>query len=59
MFNENKETNTGRIPDFSSRDGVAVWTNQDKNGKAYLTIKIPLLGISVNCFSTEQKKEVV
>ena len=57
MFNEKKETNSGRMPDFSSRDGVAVWTNQDKNGKPYLTIKIALLGISVNAFSTEKQKE--
>ena len=54
MFNEDKK---GRMPDFSSRDGVQVWTNQDKNGKPYLSVKIPILKINVNCFSTKKEEE--
>lgn len=29
----------GRKPDYKN-DGVAVWLNQDKNGKDYLTIRL-------------------
>ena len=54
MFNEDKK---GRMPDFSSRDGVQIWTNQDKNGKPYLSVKIPILNINVNCFSTKKEEE--
>jgi len=56
MFNKQKDE-PKRKPDFSAREGVAVWTNQDKNGKPYLTIDIPLLGIRVNAFSTDKTKE--
>lgn len=51
MFNKKQES--GRRPDFSSRDGVQIWKNLDKNGKEYLSVRIPLLSISVNCFTLE------
>ncbi|MBD3204519.1 hypothetical protein GF327_09590 [Candidatus Woesearchaeota archaeon] len=52
MFNRDKEF-VGRKPDYVSRDGVNVWVNLDKNGKKYLKIKIPILGISVVCFPSD------
>lgn len=60
FFGETKMTeqnNTGRAPDFKG-DGVAVWVNQDKNGKQYLSIS--LLG-SVRCaaFKYEPRQEEV
>lgn len=45
----------GRKPDYTG-DGVAIWTNQDKNGKIYLSVKI-LNGLTVNCFKNEPKQE--
>lgn len=60
MF-EKKETPEGRRPDFVAREGVSVWTNQDKNGDPYLSINIPLLNIRVNAFKVkdvvEEQKE--
>lgn len=48
-----------RAPDFaSSQYGVSIWTNEGKNGKPYLTIRIPLLGLSIPCFKIEGKQEV-
>lgn len=49
MFDKTTKTE-GRRPDFSSREGVQVWRNLDKNSKEYLSVRIPLLNISVNCF---------
>ena len=57
MFNNNNEEKKGRMPDFSSRDGVMIWENKDKNGKPYLSVKIPLMGVSVNCFSTKKDED--
>lgn len=54
LGNENKEEN--RKPDFAnSRYGVSIWTNQDKNEKTYMSVKIPILRITVNCFSIEKE----
>lgn len=53
MVFEKKETPEGRRPDFSAREGVSVWTNQDKNGDPYLSISIPLLNIRVNAFKVK------
>ena len=52
----NKEQK-GRKPDFSG-DGVAVWVNQTKDKKPYLSIKI-LNGINVNAFKYEPKEKKV
>jgi uncharacterized protein (DUF736 family) len=61
MF-EKKETKAGRAPDFQNGQfGISVWTNQDKNGNPYLSIKIPALGVDEHVFPTfkkEEKKEV-
>lgn len=48
-----KPEKTRRKPDFIARDGVSVWTNQDKNGDPYLSIHIPLLNIRVNAFKVK------
>jgi hypothetical protein len=48
--------NTGRAPDYKG-DGVAVWINQDKNGKQYLSIAV-LGNIRLAAFKYEKKKEV-
>lgn len=49
------ETNqSGNTPDFKA-DGVAVWENQTKDGKPYLSIKI--IGLNkINAFKTERKE---
>lgn len=52
MF-EKKESSEGRKPDFVAREGVSVWTNQDKKGDPYLSINIPLLNIRVNAFKVK------
>lgn len=57
MFEEEKKQQAARRPDFSAREGVSVWTNQDKNGKPYLSIHIPLLNIRVNCFKVPDQNE--
>ena len=44
----------GKAPDYKG-DGVAVWIEKDKNGKAYLSIKI-LNGMHVNAFKNEPRK---
>lgn len=44
----------GRSPDFVAKEGLAVWTNQDKNGNPYLSIKIPVLGININAFQLKK-----
>tara|TARA_R100001594_G_scaffold147038_1_gene199431 strand:+ start:1567 stop:1722 length:156 start_codon:yes stop_codon:yes gene_type:complete len=44
----------GREPDYKG-DGVAIWINQDKNGKNYLSVKI-LNSIRVNAFKNEPKE---
>ena len=52
MNNENKN---GRVPDYSN-DGIAVWVNQTKDGKPYLSVK--LVGHNVvNAFKQEPKVE--
>jgi len=56
MFDKNEKQSTGRRPDFTAREGVSVWTNQDKNGNPYLSIHIPLLNIRVNCFKTKESE---
>jgi hypothetical protein len=38
----------GRPPDFTG-DGVSIWVNQTKEGKAYLSVQI-LKSIKVACF---------
>jgi len=47
------KTEVGKHPDFKG-DGVAVWINEDKNGKKYLTIQI-VNGIRVNALKNEPK----
>lgn len=50
-----QENKSGRSPDFSG-DGVAVWVNQDKNGKPYVSVR--LVGHNViNAFKNEPKSE--
>lgn len=53
MFENKEKAKQGRRPDFIAREGVSVWTNEDKNGKPYLSVKIPLLNINVNAFKVE------
>lgn len=53
MAEENKK---GRAPDFVAREGVMIWKNTDRNGNPYLSVKIPLLNISVNCFLLDRGK---
>ena len=48
-----EQTKKGRQPEFKG-EGVAVWINEDKNGKSYLAIKI-LDVIRVNAFKNEPK----
>lgn len=57
MF-EKPQKGSPRRPDFSSNQGVAIWKNTDKNGKEYLSVNIPLLNISVNCFEGQLTSEV-
>jgi len=38
----------GRPPDFTG-DGVSIWVNQTKEGKAYLSVQI-LKSIKIACF---------
>jgi len=52
-----KKESAGKRPDFVSRDGVMVWKNLDKNGKEYLSVRIPLLNISCNCFALDQEDQ--
>jgi len=54
MFDKKENKPAGRRPDFIAREGVSVWTNQDKNGDPYLSIHIPILNIRVNCFKTKE-----
>jgi hypothetical protein len=50
-----KDNKNGRSPDFSG-EGVAVWTNIDKNNNPYLSIK--LVGHNTICaFKVHEKKE--
>ena len=39
-----------------SGSGVAIWNATDKNGKAFLKVKV-LGGSPINCFKVEEKKE--
>lgn len=55
MFEKNDSK--GNRPDFSSREGVYIWKNKDKNGKDFLSVKIPLLNISTNCFGPYEEKD--
>jgi len=50
---ETKNKISGKKPDFKG-DGVAVWINQDKNGKSYLSIKVLNL-IKLNAFANEPR----
>jgi hypothetical protein len=45
--------NVARPPDFANRMfGIAIWVNEDKNHRKYLSVHIPLLGLKgINCFS--------
>jgi len=45
----------GRVPDYKG-DGVAVWVEQDKNKKPYLSIKL-LGSVNVRAFKNEPKEE--
>ena len=44
-----------KSPDYSG-DGIAIWNAVDKNGKAFLKVKV-LKGAAINCFKVEKKKE--
>lgn len=48
-----EQTKKGRQPDFKG-EGVAVWINEDKNGKNYLSIKV-INTIKLNAFKNESK----
>lgn len=56
---EPKKNKEPRKPDFSSRDGIHIWKNCDKNGKEYLSVRIPLLNLSANCFQPLVEEEQV
>ena len=43
------------VPAYSG-DGIAIWNASDKNGKAFLKVKV-LGGGCINCFKVEAKKE--
>lgn len=47
----------GRQPDFRS-DGCAIWINEDRNGKQYLSVKV-VGHNSINVFKHEPKQEPV
>lgn len=49
MF-EKEESFEARKPNFVSNKGVMIWKNKDKNNNDYLSVKIPILNIQVNCF---------
>lgn len=53
MF-EKQTKEPGRRPDFVAREGVSIWTNQDKHGDPYLSVHVPLLHIRVNCFKNKE-----
>lgn len=56
-LDENKETTPvpKNYPSFKG-DGVAVWVNEDQNGKQYLSVKF-LNSITVNCFQYVPKEK--
>ena len=41
---------------YWSGDGIGIWKATDKNGKAFLKVKV-LGGKSINCFKVEEKEE--
>lgn len=49
---QTEDKSAGRRPDYSG-DGVAVWVNTDKNGNAYLAIKI-LNSFTVRAFPQKE-----
>lgn len=50
------KTKSGNPPEFSG-DGVAVWVNETKDGKPYLSIQLlGKNGIKVNAFKVEPRK---
>lgn len=51
----NNETKQGDKPQYTG-DGVAVWINNDKNGKPYLSIKLAGHNV-VNAFKYVPKVE--
>lgn len=50
------EKEESRAPDFKG-DGIAVWKNNDKNGKVYLSIKI-LGDLTVRAWKNEPKDKI-
>ena len=57
VFEKKEADKHARRPDFIAREGVSVWTNQDKNGDPYLSISIPLLNIKVNAFKVKEPEQ--
>lgn len=57
MVFEGKTKKKGKRPKYTSNEGVMIWENKDKNGNIYLSVRIPLLNISVNCFEWKQEIE--
>lgn len=64
MFAEQKCTEVGgkikmsefipKAPDYAG-DGIAIWKDTDKNGKAYLKVTV-LRGKAIPCFKVEPKE---
>lgn len=55
LLKETKQK-AGSPPDFSG-DGIAIWVNETKEGKPYLSIQLfGKNGIKVNAFKVESKK---
>jgi len=46
-----EKQDTKRKPDFTGRDGIAVWNGMDKNNNPFLTIKV--LGLYFNVFKNK------
>jgi len=60
MF-EKENVNESKKPDYVSNMGIQIWKNLDKNGKEYLSVRIPIMNIRANCFKLEQevKEEII
>ncbi|MDY6777796.1 MAG: hypothetical protein SVU32_03960 [Candidatus Nanohaloarchaea archaeon] len=41
----------------NGREGAAAWLNKDKNGNAYISVRLPLNLGSLNLFPTNEKVE--
>jgi uncharacterized protein (DUF736 family) len=53
-YNETKQREPPRSPDYRGKIEVAAWVNKDKNGKKYIAVK---LSDNFNLFLNEPKSE--